>query len=191
MLSGQPGVACVTREPSDVILVNHDTTWDALLDELVDGAGRNGSAKRIVVLTPGLEDGIAMGLVQQGVGGLCLKHNSLDRLMEALHIVAQGGTWVDAPYSRMPRPRTGSKTGLRAVSDRTAAAGSRPSLFTERELVALRSLIEGCSNKEIGARVGSSESGTKSLLQRLFRKTNVRSRGQLIRVALEKYRDLL
>jgi two-component system, NarL family, nitrate/nitrite response regulator NarL len=188
ILSSQPGVVCVPPgEPSDVILVNHDTAWDGPLEELVDAADRNGSAKHILVLTPGLDDAIAMGLVRRGVGGLCLKHNSLERLMEALHIVARGGTWLDTPYSRM----TGLKTLPVDRTDQAATAGSRKSWFTQRELLALRSLIEGCSNKEIGARVGSSESAAKSLLQKLFRKTSVRSRGQLIRVALEKYRDLL
>jgi two-component system nitrate/nitrite response regulator NarL len=36
-----------------------------------------------------------------------------------------------------------------------------------------------------------SESTVKNALQQLFAKTNVRTRSQLVRVALEQYRDLL
>jgi two-component system nitrate/nitrite response regulator NarL len=36
-----------------------------------------------------------------------------------------------------------------------------------------------------------SESTVKNTLQQLFAKTDVRTRAQLVRVALERYRDLL
>lgn len=177
VLSSQTDVVCMgSDEPSDVILLNHDTAWDQPLDDLIDQAARDGAVSRVLVLTVGLDHSIAVRLVRRGVGGLWLKHNSLRSLLEALHIVADGGTWLDAAYS---------------VAPSSPADNGRQSFFTERELRALRSLLEGCSNKEIGARLGSSESAAKGLLQRLFRKTSVRSRGQLIRVALEKYRDLL
>ena len=66
----------------------------------------------------------------------------------------------------------------------------RPSL-NNRELEVLRLVVQGLSNKEIAARMEISESGVKNTLQQLFGKTEVRTRGQLVRVALERYRDLL
>lgn len=48
--------------------------------------------------------------------------------------------------------------------------------------------MEGLSNKEIGWRLKISESYVKTILQRLFQKTGVRTRGQLVRIALEQYR---
>jgi two-component system nitrate/nitrite response regulator NarL len=36
-----------------------------------------------------------------------------------------------------------------------------------------------------------SESAVKNTLQQLFAETQVRTRGQLVRVAMERYRDLL
>jgi two-component system nitrate/nitrite response regulator NarL len=47
-------------------------------------------------------------------------------------------------------------------------------------------LLEGKSNKEIGADMNLSESAAKAALQQLFAKTGVRTRSQLVRVALEK-----
>ena len=54
----------------------------------------------------------------------------------------------------------------------------------------LRSLVQGLANKEIASRMDVSESTVKNTLQQLFAKTNVRTRAQLVRVALEQYRDL-
>jgi len=66
----------------------------------------------------------------------------------------------------------------------------RPSL-NHRELEVLRLVVQGLSNKEIASRMELSESGVKNTLQQLFGKTEVRTRSQLVRVALERYRDLL
>lgn len=63
--------------------------------------------------------------------------------------------------------------------------------LTERETDVLRSLVQGLANKEIATRLEVSESTIKNTLQQLFAKTNVRTRAQLVRVALERYRDLL
>src|ERR1700677_3546702 len=63
--------------------------------------------------------------------------------------------------------------------------------LTDRETDVLRSLVQGLANKEIATRMEVSESTIKNTLQQLFAKTSVRTRAQLVRVALERYRDLL
>jgi two-component system sensor kinase FixL len=63
--------------------------------------------------------------------------------------------------------------------------------LNNRELEALRLVVQGLANKEIASRMEISESAVKNTLQQLFAKTEVRTRGQLVRVALEHYRDLL
>jgi two-component system nitrate/nitrite response regulator NarL len=49
-------------------------------------------------------------------------------------------------------------------------------------------VFEGMANKEIADRIKVSESAVKATLQQLFAKTGVRTRSQLVRVALEQYR---
>jgi two-component system, LuxR family, sensor kinase FixL len=63
--------------------------------------------------------------------------------------------------------------------------------LNDREAEVLRCLVQGMANKEIAGRMEISESAVKNTLQQLFAKTNVRTRSQLVRVALEQYRDLL
>lgn len=66
-----------------------------------------------------------------------------------------------------------------------------PISLTPRELEVLRLLVQGLANKEIAVRLEISESAVKNALQQLFTKSGVRTRSQLVRVALDNYRNLL
>lgn len=96
--------------------------------------------------------------------------------------------------------REGAKPRLAAiiadVTEETPPAVSPPAAqeeihLTARELEVLRLLVQGLANKEIAKEMGISESAVKNTLQQLFSKTSVRTRSQLVRVALETYRNLL
>jgi PAS domain S-box-containing protein len=63
--------------------------------------------------------------------------------------------------------------------------------LSNRETEVLRLLVQGLANKEIAAQRGISESAVKNTIQQLFAKTGVRTRSQLVRVALERYRTIL
>jgi PAS domain S-box-containing protein len=84
------------------------------------------------------------------------------------------------------------------TDDAVAAASGTASMdhheraqLTSRETEVLRFLVQGLANKEIAAGMDISESTVKNTIQQLFAKTDVRTRAQLVRVALEYYRDLL
>jgi two-component system, NarL family, nitrate/nitrite response regulator NarL len=49
----------------------------------------------------------------------------------------------------------------------------------------LQGVFEGLAKKEIAARLGVTEGVVKATLQQLFQKTQVRTRSQLVRIALE------
>jgi DNA-binding NarL/FixJ family response regulator len=97
--------------------------------------------------------------------------------VEAIHKVARGEMWLDS----------------RAVQSLVAGASTRTSeqdegqSLTSRESLVLRAVFEGLSNKEIASRLQISESSVKAVLQQLFDKTGVRTRSQLVRIALEKH----
>ena len=63
--------------------------------------------------------------------------------------------------------------------------------LSNRELEVLRLLVQGLPNKQIAAKLEISESAVKNTLQQLFTKSGVRTRSQLVRVALEQHRNLL
>jgi two-component system sensor kinase FixL len=99
--------------------------------------------------------------------------------------------------------KEGTRPKLAAIiadvtDDTVAAASGVPSMdhheraqLSSRETEVLRFLVQGLANKEIAAGMDISESTVKNTIQQLFAKTDVRTRAQLVRVALEYYRDLL
>ncbi len=129
-----------------------------------------------LVVTAGLELADLLRAVQELGAGIFLKTEPLAELMLAIRRTARGERWISsgaamellAGQSASAAPVTGGRVGL-----------------SERESAVLRGVLEGLSNKEIGARLGLSESSVKAVLQRLFEKTGVRSRSQLVRFAIE------
>lgn len=85
------------------------------------------------------------------------------------------------------------------ITEESSAIGSESSRpdhharaqLNSREVEVLRLLVQGLANKEIAAGLKISESAVKNTLQQLFAKTDVRTRSQLVRVALDQYRELL
>jgi DNA-binding NarL/FixJ family response regulator len=57
--------------------------------------------------------------------------------------------------------------------------------LTAREQTVLHAVMDGLSNQKIGDQLGVSESTIKAALQQLFKKGGVRTRSQLVRIALQ------
>jgi two-component system sensor kinase FixL len=101
-------------------------------------------------------------------------------------------------YKEGPNPKLAAI--IAEVSDENVLPGSHPSADSNqngqislngREVEVLRFVVQGLANKEIAAHMDVSESVVKNTLQQLFARTGVRTRSQLVRVALEDYRNLL
>ena len=103
-----------------------------------------------------------------------LKHNSPGTLAQAIRLVAGGEMWLDPKVIQL------MADGVHHREDVNIRA-----LLTEREQRVLRGIFEGLTNKEIAGQLGVSEGAVKATLQQLFQKTHVRTRSQLVRIALE------
>jgi DNA-binding NarL/FixJ family response regulator len=51
----------------------------------------------------------------------------------------------------------------------------------------MRGILDGLANKEIAWKLRVSESSIKAAIQELFHKAGVRTRSQLVRIAIEKH----
>lgn len=69
-------------------------------------------------------------------------------------------------------------------------AGER-ALLTGRQVTVLQLVLEGLANNEIASRLEMTSSAVKNTMQQLFSKMGAHNRSQMVRVALERYRDLL
>jgi DNA-binding NarL/FixJ family response regulator len=167
------------RMPVDIVLLDYDLGFERGT-RFLPAARSVGFSGRVLVVTAWVSDNEARRLVRQGVAGIFLKENPISALAEAIRAVGCGGAWLDQRYLR-----------LLAGAEVQAEGAEPPKKLSERERAVLRYLLEGLTNKEIASAMLTSETSVKTILQRLFLKTGVRARGQLVRVALEQYRDLL
>jgi DNA-binding NarL/FixJ family response regulator len=166
-------LALLRRSPADVALVDFDL-GDDHGGQFLASAQHGGYTGKILMVTAGMtaeESALAFKL---GASGIFLKHNSPSSLAQAIRMVANGEMWVDQKV-------------IRALSDVIPRREEHDlrKLLTEREQEVLQGLFEGLTNKEIATRLGVSESAVKATLQQLFHKTRVRTRSQLVRIALE------
>jgi DNA-binding NarL/FixJ family response regulator len=159
----------------DLVLLDYDLGEENGL-QFIGKAREAGYAGRIFIVTAGMSDAESVRALGLGVCGIFLKHSSPALLADAIRKVMAGETWIDQRCVQAL---------VRAV-DRTGEREQRRRL-SERERAVLKSVSEGLSNKEIAQRLGISEASVKSALQQLFMKTAVRTRSQLVRVALEEF----
>jgi two-component system nitrate/nitrite response regulator NarL len=160
----------------NLVLLDHDLGGERA-SQFLPAARQGGFAGRVLVVTAWVSGTEARRLLQQGVAGIFLKQSPLEDLTAAIDAVMNGGNWIDK--------------ALAAREESTAGTESSAPQFKDRQRKVLRFVLEGLSNKEIAWQLQISESYVKAILQSLFQKTGVRTRGQLVRVAFEQYEDQL
>jgi len=176
--SSAEAIKLLDSSGATMVLLDVDLGPERAVD-FMTAARRAGFQGQVPVVTAGASDHEAVQLVQSGVAGILHKHNSTEVLFQTIRHVAAGEVCLEKAYLGPL---------FRSV-DRTQAQG-RPKL-TERDLAVLRSIFQGLSNKDIAARLGISEGAVKASIQVLFEKLGTRTRAQLVRVAVEQYRDYL
>jgi len=163
----------LARTPVDIVLLDYDLGEDHGA-QFLSVARRAGYEGKILMVTAGMSASESSQALKLGASGIFLKHSSPANLTQAIRLVAAGEMWVDQKVIHM-------------LADGVPARGERDlrKLLTEREQHVLQGLFEGLTNKEIATELGVSESAIKATLQQLFQKTRVRTRSQLVRIALE------
>jgi DNA-binding NarL/FixJ family response regulator len=173
--SVQEGLQVLASTRVDVVLLDFDLGQETAF-QFIGRVRELPGRPKILMVTAGMSDAESVQLIGQGVSGIFLKQSSPALLTEAIRKVMAGEMWLDQYSARLLVQAAGQ-----------GDAAQRPPEFTEREREVLRGVFEGLTNKEIAARLSISESTVKAGLQQLFQKTGVRTRSQLVRIALEQY----
>lgn len=164
------------RETVDLVLLDYDLETEEGSQFLRD-ANRRGKSPRVLMVTAGMASAGMVNVMEAGASGIFLKHSPPSQLAEAIRRVVEGEMWLD--------PRA-VKPVLQGAA-RRAEKSRLESLISDREKAVLKGVLEGASNKAIAATMNLSESSVKAVLQQLFLKTGVRTRSQLVRIALERH----
>jgi DNA-binding NarL/FixJ family response regulator len=175
--SSEEALAHLTNDVH-VVLLDVDLNNERGL-AFVEAAKKVSFTGRILVVTAGIGGHEAVRLIQAGVNGIIDKRNSGKTLCDSIRKVIAGEACVEDKYI----------SSLVRSLDRTHNAGY-PKL-TERDRSLLRYVLEGLTNREIGVELNISEGAVKASLHHLFEKLNVRTRSQLVKIALEQYQDQL
>ena len=148
-----------------------------LLDiRLPDGTGfeacreilRRSPETRVLILTSVVDDAMVDDAIRSGAHGYLLKEIDGRGLVNAIRDVAAGKSILDPAVTArvMKMVRSGG-------SPRDALATLSPQ---ERRVLAL--IAEGCTNKEVGVKLGLSEKTVKNYLSTVFEKLHVSRRAE-------------
>jgi len=169
-------LAMLARSAVDIVLLDFDLE-DETGTRFITAAQKTGYRGKILMVTAGMNALDASIARRLGISGIFLKHNSPTLLLDAIRAIAAGGYWAD------PRAEQLHDDSVRLE---VKSAGSQ---LTPREKEILHGVFEGLSNKEMARQIGVSLSSVKATLQSLFDKLGVRTRGQLVRIAIERSVD--
>jgi DNA-binding NarL/FixJ family response regulator len=164
-----PSAQLFTGRPADVVLLDGDFDGDAAFD-LCEELSQRGNGPSVVLLSHSSHPGqIARG-IEVGASGWVRKDESLDRLIDVIHGVARGETWLPA-----------SDTGkvLRWVLHRPGPEqhddGHLLAALTPREREVLACLAKGTGRREMAEQLHMSPNTLRTHLQNIMAKLGVHS----------------
>ena len=139
-----------------------------------------------LVLTTFDEDDAALAIIAAGARGFLLKDVTLERLVDAVRVVAAGGTVIRPGLSERAEQALAELRASSPGAVPSSAPSSDAGEITTREREVLRLLVAGYSNKEIGRALFVAEGTVKNHVSNILYKLGVRDRTRAVLKALER-----
>jgi DNA-binding NarL/FixJ family response regulator len=174
---GEEAVSVVRDHKPDVMLL--DVRMPRLSGiQVLEALRAAGSLPPTILLTTFDDDSALLNGIRAGAKGFLLKDVSVERLVEAIRLVAAGETLI--------RPAV-TEHALKRLEEtqREFESLERPDPLTKRELEVLRLMAGGYSNREIGDALGASEGTVKNHISSILSKMGVRDRIRAVLKGLE------
>ena len=162
--------------PVDVVLLDFDFGAEHAND-LISAARQAGYQGRFLIVAGTTDAERSANALKFGASGIFLKSEVPERLVQAIRLIASGAVWVDQKIIQLLADQC-----LNQPRREDQKSGSALENSAQR---ALLGILGGLTNRDIAESMGISESSVKNILQRLFTRTGVRKRSQLVRLALE------
>jgi len=125
---------------------------------------------KIIILTIHTDREYLIKIVQLGAQGYVLKDADSDVLINAIHTVYKGETFI--------QPNMATELIKEFSNGKAPSQAKEKELLTQRELEVLELIAEGMLNKEIASALYISEKTVKNHVSNIFRKLNVSDRTQ-------------
>ena len=130
---------------------------------------------KVLALTGHEDSSYLRHMLEAGAMGFVLKRAAAEQLIQAIHVVATEGRYIDPTFAGKVLSNF-----MRPVSRRTTEANE----LSEREAEVLRLTAWGFGNKEIAAQLDISVKTVETYKARLAEKLNLTSRTEIVRYAL-------
>ena len=136
-------------------------------------------AVKILTLTRHTDQAYLQELLEAGVSGYVLKQSDSEVLVQAIHTIAKGGSFLDPGITKSVFSLL-SPNLSRSASD---LDGQRPS---EPEAEVLRRIARGYSHKEIANQLGTNVKTIESRKASALRKLNIKGRDEIVNYAIRQ-----
>jgi len=133
---------------------------------------------RTVMLLDSSKQEIILQAFRAGARGLFSRHESIETLAKCIRSVYEGQIWANSQQMSY------AVEALAALPEVRVLDGNGLSLLSKRELEVVRCLAEGLTNREIAERLALSQHTVKNYLFRVFEKTGVSNRLELLFMTL-------
>jgi two-component system, NarL family, response regulator len=165
--SGQEVIELVRRHHPDVTLLDLRMPGLGGVEAIAAVCGEDPAA-RIIVLTIHKGDEAVYRALRAGARGYLLKDVPCEEILAAIRTVHEGGRSIPP-----------------AIAARMAER-IRHTDLTPREVDVLKLIAKGCSNKQVGERLGIAEATVKNHVVSLLGKLGVQDRTHAVTLALER-----
>jgi two-component system, NarL family, nitrate/nitrite response regulator NarL len=162
---------------ADVVLADLDACSDQG-SSFFSAAREAGYGGQFLIVSGSVDARKSAVALRLGAAGIFLKAEPPDRLVQAIKRVAGGEIWLDQKVVLSMADQVIDRRQI-------ASNGKRSKPLEDRERDVLLGILGGLSNREIGNKMSLPESRVKNLVVRLFSKASVRTRSQLVRVAMD------
>lgn len=174
---GAEAIELIPRISPDVVLLDLRMPGLSGLDVLKTLSDR-GQLPATIILTTFDDDQLVLAGLKAGARGYLLKDVSLQQLVDAVKVVAGGGSLVAPVVTQR------LLSGLERMHNQFTSL-DRPDPLTERETEILRLMAGGYSNKEIASSLGVAEGTVKNHVSNILSKLGVRDRTRAVLKAFE------
>jgi DNA-binding NarL/FixJ family response regulator len=160
----------------DVLLIDVPTK-DRCANKLIEKITEERLITRTLVYTSQSAEWQVLEAIRSGATGYITKDAEPGRLIDAIRVVARGGSYLDASLSGLVMGHVGRKHERRDANNRQ---------LTRRESLVLEALANGMRNREIAKQMSITERTVKYHVTSVFQKMRVKNRTEAVRLAVEK-----